>query len=146
MVTFRAVTDENIRTCLALNAGEGKENFVANSFAIAWLHRNCAEPLVVYSGDVAVGFLLLTWDGESESPPKCCVSRIMTDKNHQRKGYAAAAIHAAIAHIKQKMPDVGIITLSVSPKNTAAIRLYEKLGFTTDGALSFGEIVMKFHV
>jgi len=130
--------------CLTLDAGEGKENFVANSFAIAWLHRNCAEPLVVYNGDVAVGFMLLTWDGESDSVTECHISRIMIDKNHQRKGYAADAIRAVIAHVKHKMPDVGMITLSVSPTNTAAIRLYERLGFTTDGVLSFGEIVYRW--
>jgi len=139
-ITLGTITDENIRECLALDAGNGKENFVSNSFAIAWLHRNSAEPLIIYNNDIAVGFLLLLRDTKQE----CHISRIMIDKNHQRKGYAADAIRTTIAYIKQKMPDVSTLTLSVSPKNTAAIRLYEKLGFVSDGTLLFDEIVYRW--
>ena len=45
MIALREVTEENIRDCLKLDAGNDKRDFVANSFAIAWLHRELSWSL-----------------------------------------------------------------------------------------------------
>ena len=142
MITLREVTEENIRDCLNLDAGNDKKDFVANSFAIAWLHRASANPLVIYSNDRPVGFLMLIIDS---NPKTCHLSRIMIDKNHRRKGYAKAAILAAIDYIKQNT-SCELLKLSVSPENTTAKNLYANLGFMPNGELHHGEEVMALNI
>ena len=127
MITLKEITEENIRDCLKLDAGNNKKNFVANSFAIAWLRRDSANPLIICSDNRPVGFLMFILDNSSDGLKSCYLSRIMIDKNHRRKGYAKAAMLAAISHIKQNT-DCELLWLSVSPKNTAAKNLFESLG------------------
>jgi len=138
MIALREITDENIRDCLALDAGEGRQGFVANSFAVAWINRSSAEPLMIYSDEKPVGFMLLVID---EGLKTCYLRRLMIDRNHHRKGYGKAAMLAVIQCIKQNTA-CKLIDLNVSPKNAAAIGLYESLGFVQTGEMRYGEIVM----
>jgi diamine N-acetyltransferase len=141
MITLRTLTEENIRDCLKLDAGNGKIGFVANSFAIAWLHRDSAEPLIICNHDEPVGFLMLIMSSNGGVSKECYLSRIMIDKNHRRKGYAKSALLAAIDHVKQNT-DCALFRLSVSPENAVAKSLYESLGFLPSGEMLHGEIVM----
>ena len=142
MIILREITEENIRDCLKLDAGDGKKDFVANSFAIAWLHRASANPLIIYNDNKPVGFLMLIIGSNSNDPKACYLSRMMIDKNHRRKGYAKAAVLAAIEYIQQNTACT-LLWLSVSPENTAAKSLYENLGFAPTGKLHHGEVVME---
>jgi len=62
MITLGVITESNLRDCLKLDAGDGKKGFVATSFAIAWVYRVSAEPLIIYNNGEPVGFVHeFTW-------------------------------------------------------------------------------------
>jgi len=135
MIALKQLTHENIRSCLALDAGCDRKNFVANSFAIAWLYRDSAQPWIICRDDEPVGFILLVINAEV-----CSINRFMIDVNHQRQGYAKAALFAAFNHAMQA--GCKSARLTVSPENEAAKSLYEGVGFVANGEMEHGEAVM----
>jgi len=139
MITLGEVVEENLKDCLKLDAGDGKKGFVANSFAIAWLHRDSAKPLIIYNNGEPVGFVLIITSKDSDSA--CYISRLMIDKDHQRKGYAKAAMKLILDCIRRNSA-CQAIRLSYSPENITAKALYESLGFTANGEMRHGEIEM----
>jgi diamine N-acetyltransferase len=75
------------------------------------------------------------------------LARLMIDARHQGRGYGKAALAAILAAIKQQYgPQT--IWLSISPRNTAAKRLYERFGFTVEqiGLETDDEIFMRLHL
>ncbi len=68
------------------------------------------------------------------------VSAVVTHPNHTRKGYAKQLIKQTTDHIfsENKIP-----YLHVTESNVGAIRLYEKLGFTTRRKISFWNLGVK---
>jgi len=141
MITLNKITEENIRGCLKLDAGDDKSDFVANSFAIAWLNCDMSIPLIINKDNEHVGFILLIMENNRDNSRECYISRFMIDKNHQRKGYAKAALHAVFDYIKRNL-DCEIVRISFAPKNVIAKKLYEGLGFINAGIMNNGEIIM----
>lgn len=68
------------------------------------------------------------------------VSAVVTHPNHTRKGYAKQLIKHTTDEIfsENKIP-----YLHVAESNTGAIRLYEKLGFTTRRKINFWNLKLK---
>jgi len=97
MITLGEISEDNLRDCLKLDAGDGKRDFVANSFAIAWLSRDSAKPLIIKNYEEIVGFVLLVIDKKSGV---CYLSRFMIDKSYQRKGYAKSAMKIVCDYVK----------------------------------------------
>jgi len=144
MISFRELSTQNISACLQLDAGSERKDFVANSFAIAWLHRHCAKPLIIYNNDndEPVGFVLLI---VNDALKVCNISRLMIDTNHQRKGYAKATLHAIFDYTRQNLA-CDLVRLTYAPDNIAAKKLYESVGFTANGEVDGNEIVMTFEL
>lgn len=80
--------------------------------------------LVARIGDEAVGCVVVTAavDGRAE------VKRLWTDPAFRGRGVASELINAALAHCAEN--GVSTVRLSVWTWRTAAIALYERLGFT----------------
>jgi putative acetyltransferase len=91
-------------------------------------------------GSVAMGCVVVTApaDGRSE------IKRLWTDPAHRGRGIASALLHEALSHCA----DSGIATvrLSVWHWRTAAIALYERLGFrVTDSWDARGGLICMEH-
>ena len=68
------------------------------------------------------------------------VYRLMIDKKHQKKGYGKIAMLKILEILKQDK-EHSKVYISFDPKNEAAKKLYEHLGFVPDGRIIDGEIV-----
>jgi RimJ/RimL family protein N-acetyltransferase len=80
---------------------------------------------VIVEADVAVGFIRINYRG----PNVAWIEDVFVDIEHRGKGLASSAI-SAVEDIVKNVPGYTAICLDVSPRNTNAMRLYHKLGFT----------------
>jgi len=143
MFTLKEITtDTMLHKCINLKVTEEQNKFVASniySLAQAWQYREIARPFCIYNDEAMVGFVMLAWE---EAEKKCEIWRFMIDAEHQGKGYAKQAMKIILEHIKSN-PVFEMIYLTVAPNNSAAIKLYESLGFYNTGEeTDYNEIVM----
>jgi len=80
---------------------------------------------VIAEGDNPVGFIRINHRG----PNVVWIEDVFVDEAHRGKGIASAAI-AAVEDIVRNMPGCTAVCMDVSPRNTHAMRLYHKLGYT----------------
>lgn len=126
-VTLRDITRENYLACLDLRVREDQRAFVAsNAFSLAQskYEPECI-PLAVYAGEIMVGFTMYCVDTDVNT---YYIYRLMIDEKHQGKGYGLKAMSILLDMIK-KDPCYHRIYIDCRPENTAAQRLYAKLGF-----------------
>ncbi len=132
-VTLRPVTPDNWRACLTMKLHPHQERFVApnvRSLAQAYIYAE-DTPLVIYAGDLPVGFLMYALD---PSDNNYWIFRFMIDREHQGRGYARAAFLEYIEFMKA-LPECDAIWLSIAPDNQAAEQLYRSLGFAPTGKI-----------
>lgn len=144
-VSLRDITHENWRTCVQLTVASDQENFVATnavSLAQAAYETNW-NPKAVHVGKEIVGFVMYgiefyqgknVWD----------IIRVMIDKNHQRKGYASAAIQQLLDLLRAEDPTILDVYISFIPDNQAARLLYSKVGFHEVGRTPNGEEILMY--
>lgn len=65
---------------------------------------------------------------------------------HQGKGYATAAVSAVGAFVRQQLPDVKRVVLTVNDRNPAALAAYLKGGFAMTGRDYLGGLFGPQHV
>ena len=80
---------------------------------------------VIIDNDIAVGFIRINYRG----PNVAWIEDVFVDVEHRGKGLASSAI-ATVEDIVKSVPGYTAICLDVSPRNTNAMRLYHKLGYT----------------
>lgn len=98
MVTLKEITVDNFWDIIELEVGDDQRDLVTSnavSIAQAKVQPECV-PLAVYDGDVPVGFIMYCIDRDDG---EYWIYRLMTDKRHQRKGYARQAMLLALAEI-----------------------------------------------
>ena len=134
MVCLKPVTKENLEEVLALRVAEGQERFVsstAQSLAQAYVYAQTAYPFAVYAEHELVGFIMM---GYYEAKGYYTLWKFMIDHRYQNCGYGRKALELGILFLKDHFHADEIYT-GVTPGNTAAKRLYEKLGFRLEGTL-----------
>jgi len=134
-VHLRHITAENFQSCLALDVEEAQRGLVApnvKSLAEAYVNRNLT-PLAIYDvTDIGyqqphlpmVGFTMY-----EVVAGVGFITRLMIDRGAQGRGYGRAAMVEVIRRLRM-LPDVQLIATSHRVENTAAARLYRRLGFT----------------
>ncbi len=96
---------------------------VAEETLNEWLKPPSELYSIVY-GNETVGFLRLAYRGSNVA----WIEDIYVDSKHRNKGIATQAIKLAEEIIKTN-PDYNAICFDVVPRNTAALKLYNKLGY-----------------
>jgi diamine N-acetyltransferase len=129
-VILKPVDESNWLACADLKLADGQAHFMpANLFSIAqskfFPHWHVVG---IYDRDMLVGFAMYGLDLTDNS---INLIRLMIDAQHQGKGYGKAALAAILAAISQQYGSQ-TIWLSISPRNTAAERLYKGFGFTIE--------------
>jgi ribosomal protein S18 acetylase RimI-like enzyme len=104
---------------------------------VAWILGNDHAMTIVQDGtDGFVAVMMLLFEGRT-----CRVLSVGVAGNARRRGIATRLMQAAEALCHER--DIGIVRLEVSTRNLAAIELYRRLGYRTDGVLygyySWGE-------
>lgn len=141
-VTLRPITNENWRHVYMLTEtlSDEQRNFVAdNAYSMLeaiWDTEHYAAS-AIYADETPVGFLMTAFEPR---PHNHWIMRLMTGAEHQRKGYARAAIQMCLDEFRA-MPDCAAVYISFEPENHAARTLYESLGFRDTGRIEYGERV-----
>jgi ribosomal-protein-alanine N-acetyltransferase len=88
------------------------------------LSLDFSRTFIAFDGGEAAGFVNM-W----LTPPMAIINNIAVAKNHRRRGIASLLIDRALG----ECGGCSSLTLEVRVSNTAAISLYEKLGFSQVG-------------
>lgn len=90
------------------------------------------RPVGIYDGDMLVGFAMYGHFSDPQPEGSVWLDRILIDRKHQKKGYGKAAVLALLERLSREYGK-NQIYLSVYQSNTAAISLYQQLGFQFNG-------------
>jgi diamine N-acetyltransferase len=145
-INIEPVTAANWHEAIALDVHPGQREFtpsVAVSLAKAYVQPDGAnyDPYAIYAGKTMVGFYsFIYYPGPLYF---CSIGGFLIDKAHQGKGYGRAALADFVTFVQRKHPECSEIYLTVHPRNTAAARLYNSLGFVKTGDVIGGEEVLR---
>ena len=131
MITIRPVDENSVEACASLQCTPEQRQFTNSPIwslletAYTPLRQHCGL-YAIYSGETVVGMVRLDFtlhEGFYE------FTNLLIDREHQRKHCASEAIRQIIEVFRRdgRFP---LLRIHVAPENAAAIRLYEKLGFT----------------
>ncbi|WP_270789164.1 GNAT family N-acetyltransferase [Enterococcus diestrammenae] len=127
LIEFRPIDRLNYLECIDLTLEESQKGYVApNVFSLAQAaYESNMIPLGIYYNSKMVGFILYDFDTELKA---WSMSRFMVDKAHQGKGIGKAAL-AKFLSVFFEEHKVDELYTSVEESNSAAMHLYETLGF-----------------
>lgn len=139
--TLREITKDNYLEILKLKVRPDQERMVASN-AVSLAQSQFYEEAWcrgIYSGDTAVGFLMLDLD---RAKPEYGIWRLMVGADHQGQGHARRALAMAVDHIRTQ-PGASEVVLShvEGPGNPGPF--YESCGFEYTGKLLGKERVMR---
>ena len=89
------------------------------------------RPVGLYDGNTLICFAMYGYFPEP-APGRLWLDRLLIDKSHQRKGYGKQAALTLLDRLHNEYT-ADAVYLSVYENNTAAIRLYQRLGFRFNG-------------
>lgn len=154
MISLKKVDTKNLWKIAGLKVREDQQDFVATnaeSIMEAYVYTQAgavALPFGIYAGDTPVGFVMFGYGElpEEENPAVAAgnysIWRFMIDEKQQGKGYAKAAMQAALDYVRSfPCGPADCCWLSYEPENTAAKSLYHRFGFRENGQMDGDEIV-----
>ena len=139
MIALRPVDENSVEACASLQCTEEQRQFTNSPIwslletAYTPLKRHC-KLFAIYDDDTVAGMVRLDFtlhDGYYE------FTNLLIDRAHQRRGCASEAIRQILG-IFRRDGRFSTLRIHVAPENTAAIRLYEKLGFSFSGKTEDG--------
>ena len=140
-VTLQPINEHNFLDAFHLELAPGQEAFVSSpirSLAQAYVYRNQCTPFGIYDGDTMVGYVMVIYDYDV---PEYDVWHLMIDAQYQHRGFGRAAMEQVLAYIAAKpFGDSPRVAMTCHQDNTAALRLYESLGFAPTGTRDEAEV------
>ncbi len=134
MVELKAITEDNFIDAFNLKLAPGQEDFVSHpirSLAQAYVYRNQCQPFGIYAADKMVGYVMVIYDYDI---PEYDIWHMMIDESEQGHGYGGEELSKVIEYIKTKpFGDSSRVALTCNKDNSVAIKLYEKIGFSSTG-------------
>ena len=134
MIRITDVTEENWLEVAGLSVKEEQKAFLAPAIGIlarGYVYRNCnARVWVIEYDGTAVGVALVReFDDE---PLGYDLQQFMIDGRYQGRGFGSLALEAILDALRREA-HYDHVEVCVKKGDTAAIRLYEKHGFTDSG-------------
>ena len=140
-VTLQPINENNFLDAFHLELAPGQEAFVSSpirSLAQAYVYRNQCTPFGIYDGDIMVGYVMVIYDYDV---PEYDVWHLMIDAQYQHRGFGRAAMEQVLAYIAAKPFGASTrVAMTCHERNTAALRLYEILGFAPTGTRDGAEV------
>ena len=142
---IRKVTELNKKDLLVLRVSEDQRHFIETveeclADAEQWKEF---RPVGLYVDGIAVGFAMYGYLGDGKGGGNLWIDRMLIDEKYQGNGFGSRFVVLLMQRVLSEYGDQPIF-LSVYPENTAAIHLYEKLGFVLlDEYDSQGEQIMQ---
>ena len=144
---LKKITEDNFIEAFNLKLAPGQERFVSHpirSLAQAYVYRDQCQPFGIYDGDRMVGYVMVIYDYDI---PEYDIWHMMIDMNEQHKGYGKSALLSVLEYIKTKpFGDCGRVTLTCNKDNTAALKLYQSVGFTQTGKSDEDEVELSMNI
>lgn len=90
------------------------------------------KPVGIYDDELLVGFAMYGYFADLQPEGEVWLDRLLIDRKYQKKGYGKAAVLALLERLRREYGKDQIY-LSVYDNNTAAIAMYQQLGFHFNG-------------
>ena len=141
IIELRHVGADNWRACADLEVTAEQRDFVSpvTRYLCLCHYGGVWQPLAVYAGDEAVGFVMWAVDPDDRSG---WIGGLVIDQARQRKGYGRATVEALTRRLLET-EGCGSCALSYAPGNAAAFGLYRALGFIETGEMEDDELVAR---
>ena len=141
MTELRTITEENFIDAFNLKLAPGQERFVSHpirSLAQAYVYRTQCQPFGIYAEGTMVGYVMVIYDYDV---PEYDIWHMMIDASMQGRGYGSDALDRVLDYIRARpFGDCGRVALTCNRDNAAALRLYERKGFSATGVEDEDEI------
>ena len=133
-----AITDDNMKECIALDVAPEKKDFVyTNAITLALAYEfntkgTVMECRAIYAGGKMVGLIAYNYySGDPVFKETCYRIRpFMIDKNHLGKGYEEAALKKLLEEIRTKPHgEATAIFATYDPEEEDMAKLYASVGF-----------------
>ncbi len=142
------VNRDNLQQVIALQLDDSQKGLVSDnvhSMAQSAVNTSYQPRAAVVDGKV-VGFVMYSEWVDAEwavipRPKEYYIFRVMTDKEHQGKGYGRKMMSMVIEEIRSKNPKS--IHIGYCDENKVAKSFYQSLGFVEYGRFDWGDIAAK---
>lgn len=134
MIRLTEITEENWLAAASLSVKEEQKRFLAPAIGIlarGYVYRSCNARVRVIENDGTIVGLALVREFTDE-PLGYDLQQFMIDENYQGKGYGSAALALILEELRAE-GRFDHVEVCVKKDDAAAIRLYEKHGFTDSG-------------
>lgn len=134
MVKLFDVNEQNWLRINALSVNENQKKFLDTAVGIVargYAYRSCNARVIGIANDEQIVGVALVKDMDEE--PACYdLQQFMIDKHFQNEGYGTEALRQILS-LLCKERKYTCVEVCVNKENTAALRMYEKLGFKDTG-------------
>jgi GNAT superfamily N-acetyltransferase len=149
-VTLRPITDDNLRSVLAVRTTTDQERFVspvAQSLAEA---AECPEAdpwfRAAFVDQRPVGFVMVAWDVDPQQPPDIVgpwyLWKLLIDHRLQGQGYGKEVVHEVVRLIRAQ--GATELLTSYTPGEDGPQGFYARLGFIPTGEIRHdGEVLTR---
>ncbi|QGV82274.1 GNAT family N-acetyltransferase [Streptomyces ficellus] len=134
------VDDDNWRAVADVAPRDDQRGFVAAlaaRYLLLSMRGGVWTSLGITADDRVVGHIMWAYDDEGDA---YWIGGMVVDAAEQGRGVGGPAVRALVRLLEDR-PDCRRICLSYHPDNTAAARLYERLGFELTGEREDDEVV-----
>ena len=134
MLRLSEVTEENWQEAVSLSVKEEQKGFVAPAVGIiarGYVYRACRGRVFVLEDDGAAVGLALVREFTDE-PPGYDLQQFMIDRRYQGRGYGTEALRLILKELGTERK-YDCVEVCVKKNDAAALRVYEKVGFTDTG-------------
>ncbi len=134
MIRLSDVTEDNWFEVASLSVKDEQKAFLAPAIGIlarGYVYRDCrARVFVIENDDSIIGAALVR--EFTDEPLGYDLQQFMIDQRYQGRGYGSAALKLILEELK-KEGRFDHVEVCVKKSDVAAIRLYEKHGFSDSG-------------
>ena len=134
MLTLIEINEQNWLDFASLTVREDQKAFLDCALGIiarGYAYRACRASVIgIADNDTAIGIALVK---DLDEEPACYdLQQFMIDRRFQGKGYGTEALYRILAELGRERK-YDCVEVCVNKEDAAALRLYEKLGFTDTG-------------
>ena len=134
MLRLIDVNEQNWLDAVKLSVRDDQKGFLDSSVGIlarGYVYRACrARVIGIADGDMLIG---LAFVKDMDEEPACYdLQQFMIDSRWQGKGYGTKALQMILSTLEEERK-YECVEVCVKKDNAAALRVYEKVGFTDTG-------------
>lgn len=134
MIQLLDVNDQNWLEVAALRVSENQQNFLDRTIGIiarGYAYRSCNTRVIGIADDEQIVGVALVKDLNEE--PACYdLQQFMIDQRFQNNGYGTEALRLILSQLRKEGRYTSV-EVCVNQKDTAALKMYRKLGFLDTG-------------